>query len=104
MTIQQLVHQPDSISNDVFAGAKPRTVASYERELTITRRTLNRLREALAQDEALLRHKDELIEQQQLLGKESDHRIMNGLQLIVSLLSLQSRATANSLSKCSLWR
>jgi len=96
MTIQQLVHQPDSISNDAFAGAKPRTVASYERELTITRCTLNRLREALAQDEALLRHKDELIEQQQLLGKESDHRMMNGLQLIVSLLSLQSRATANA--------
>lgn len=96
MTNQQLAHRPDSASSAVFEIPQPRTVASYERELRNNRCTENRLRQALAQDEALLRHKDELIEQQQLLNKESDHRLMNGLQLVVSLLSLQSRAAANT--------
>lgn len=95
MTHQQLAHRPDSASDAVFEISRPRTAASYERELTNNRCTENRLRQALARDEALLRHKDELIEQQQLLSKESDHRLMNGLQLVVSLLSLQSRAAGN---------
>ena len=30
------------------------------------------------------------------MSKESDHRLLNGLQMIVSLLSLQSRASANA--------
>ena len=54
------------------------------------------MREALAQDETLLRQKDELIQNQALLSKESDHRLLNDLQVIVSLLSLQSRASANA--------
>jgi hypothetical protein len=37
-----------------------------------------------------------LIQQQELLSKESDHRLLNGLQMIVGLLSLQSRAAANA--------
>jgi two-component system, sensor histidine kinase PdtaS len=73
-----------------------RTVGSYERELTKHRCTEIRLREALAREEALLRQKDELIRQQQVLSTESDHRLLNGLQMIVSLLSLQSRASANA--------
>ena len=44
----------------------------------------------------MLRQKDELIQNQALLSKESDHRLLNDLQVIVSLLSLQSRASANS--------
>ena len=54
------------------------------------------MREALAQNETLLRQKDELIQNQALLSKESDHRLLNDLQVIVSLLSLQSRASANA--------
>jgi two-component sensor histidine kinase len=37
-----------------------------------------------------------LIQRQDLLRKEADHRLLNGLQMVVSLLSLQSRATANA--------
>jgi two-component sensor histidine kinase len=55
-----------------------------------------RLRSALAQSEALLRQKDEAIQQQELLKRESDHRLMNDLQMTISLLSLQSRASTNA--------
>ena len=72
-----------------------RTVASYERELTRRRRTEIGPREALAREDALLREKDELIRQQTVLGEESDHRLLNGLQMIASLLSLQARASTN---------
>ena len=40
--------------------------------------------------------KDELIQQQAVLSQEADHRLLNGLQMIVSLLSLQSRASTNA--------
>jgi two-component sensor histidine kinase len=73
-----------------------RSRASYERELISHRRLEIRLRQALARDETLLHQKDELIEQQAVLSQESDHRLLNGLQMIVSLLSLQSRASANA--------
>ncbi len=53
------------------------------------------LRSALAQSEALLRQKDEVIQRQELLKRESDHRFLNDLQMIISLLSLQSRASTN---------
>jgi two-component sensor histidine kinase len=72
------------------------TVASYERELIRHRSTESRLRDALDREEALLRQKDELIQQKELLSRESDHRLLNGLQMIVSLLSLQSRASMNT--------
>jgi two-component sensor histidine kinase len=53
------------------------------------------LRNALAQSEALVRQKDEVIQRQELLKRESDHRFLNDLQMIISLLSLQSRASTN---------
>jgi two-component sensor histidine kinase len=72
-----------------------RTVASYESELTEHRSTEARLRAALAGGQALLRQKDEIIHHREVLSLESDHRLLNGLQMIVSLLSLQSRAQTN---------
>jgi two-component sensor histidine kinase len=54
------------------------------------------LRTALAQSEALLHQKEELIQRQELLKKESDHRLMNDLQMTISLLSLQSRSATNA--------
>ena len=44
----------------------------------------------------LLQQKDVLLEQKAMLAREFDHRLLNSLQLISSLLSLQSRATKNS--------
>ena len=73
-----------------------RTAASYERELAEFRSNEIRLRETLAREEALLAQRDELIRQQELLSKESDHRLLNNLQMIVSLLSLQSRMSPNA--------
>jgi two-component sensor histidine kinase len=49
------------------------------------------LNEALAREQVLLREKHELSERQVMLAQEFEHRLVNGLQLIVSLLSMQSR-------------
>jgi two-component sensor histidine kinase len=96
MTIE---YSPRTATSHLIAPVKSpefRTAASYERELTRHRRTEIGLREALARDEALLCEKEELIRQQQTLSEESDHRLLNGVQMIVSLLSLQSRAAENA--------
>ena len=82
--------------DDFTRSPAHRSVASYERELDLRRSTERRLRDALAREEILLRQKDALIRQQELLNKESDHRLLNGMQMIVSLLSLQSRASPNA--------
>lgn len=54
------------------------------------------LKAALQREETLLREKQELLQQQDLLTQEFEHRLVNGLQLIVSLLTLQSRAAPTS--------
>ena len=58
---------------------------------------------ALAREYALLQEKDALLQEkvalvaeQELLRSESDHRLLNGLRMVVSLLSLQSRAAPSS--------
>ncbi|WOJ91678.1 sensor histidine kinase (plasmid) [Methylocapsa polymorpha] len=96
MTIEHLLHRAGLTSNTIFESPGRRTNASYERELTRHRCTERLLRDALAREEALLRQKDALIQQQEILSKESNHRLLNGLQMIVSLLSLQSRASTNA--------
>lgn len=50
------------------------------------------LRQDLADKNVQLSEKDELLRHQENLGREADHRLMNALQMVVSLLSLQSRA------------
>jgi two-component sensor histidine kinase len=73
-----------------------RTAASYERELAAHKATESELRRALARDQALLRQKDTSIRQQKMLTEECHHRLLNNLQMIVALLSLQSRKEANA--------
>ncbi len=73
-----------------------RTVVSYERDLSRRRHSEIELRRILARRERLLRQKEELIQHQTLLGQESDHRLLNGLQMIVSLLSLQGRTSGDA--------
>jgi two-component system, sensor histidine kinase PdtaS len=95
MGIECWSRSADSPPSTVVESPEGRTVASYERELEKHIGTEARLRDALAREEALLAEKDKLLQQQELLSRESDHRLLNNLQMIVSLLSLQSRASAN---------
>ena len=67
-----------------------------KKELQRLNRTEVQLREALAREQVLLDQKDELIRHKDLMSRESDHRLMNGLQMVSSLLSLQSREAHNT--------
>jgi two-component sensor histidine kinase len=96
MAIVRLPSSAESPPKTILTRPHRRTVASYEHELTEHRCTEIRLREVLAREETLLHQKDDLIQQLAILSKESDHRLLNGLQVISSLLSLQSRASANA--------
>lgn len=53
------------------------------------------LREALAREAALLRERDRVIETQKTLSREADHRFLNNLQMVSSLMSVQGRRAAN---------
>lgn len=95
MNIEQSPSSANKPPSAVIAGEVPRTAASYENELTELRDTGIRLREEIAHDEQLIRQKDEAIDQLDLLSRESNHRLLNDLQIVVSLLSLQSRKAAD---------
>ena len=94
--MQHVSHSVEMASAAPNGCSEYRTAASYERELERYRRAELQLREIIALDESLLCQKDETIQNQALLSSESDHRLLNDLQMIVSLLSFQSRATANA--------
>ena len=96
MTILQSQNRMDSHRNTTFKTEKRYVVTNYERELTNHQITKHRLREALAREKSILRKKDDYVRQQEALSEESDHRLLNGLQMIASLLSLQSRGSANA--------
>lgn len=49
------------------------------------------LQAALAREQVLLKEKHDLLRRQVMLAQEFEHRLVNGLQLIASLLSMQSR-------------
>jgi two-component sensor histidine kinase len=50
------------------------------------------LQAALAREQKLMNHQQELAQRQLMLAEEFEHRLVNGLQIVVSLLSLQSRS------------
>jgi two-component sensor histidine kinase len=52
------------------------------------------LQAALVREQVLLQEKHDLSRRNAMLAQEFEHRLINGLQLIVSLLSLQSRTAA----------
>ena len=70
-------------------------IVMYEHELERHRATESRLRQSLLREHDLLHQKDELILQKDILAKESEHRLLNGLQLIASLRAAYSRGTEN---------
>lgn len=79
-----------------FDSAERRTAESYERELAQHRGTEIELRRAHERDSVLLRQKDDLLRRQEILTEEYHHRLLNNLQMIVGLLSLQSRKEPNA--------
>jgi two-component system, sensor histidine kinase PdtaS len=83
--------QPDNCLH-----AECSTISLYERELKKRRATEAELRKCVLRESALLRQRNNLIQQKDLLSKESEHRLLNGLQMITSLLSIQSQATKNA--------
>lgn len=76
-------------------GLRQRSAASYERALAEHISTETRLRAALERYAVLLRNLEERTRRREVLDVESDHRLMNNLCMIVSLLSLQSRSEPN---------
>jgi two-component sensor histidine kinase len=52
---------------------------------------VDELRAALARETSLLHEREILLQEQEVLRAESEHRLLNGLQMVVSLLSLQGR-------------
>src|SRR5438552_1353333 len=55
-----------------------------------------KLKDALAREAALLHDKSVLLQRQDMLTQELEHRLLNSLQLVIGLLSLQSRRTKNA--------
>jgi len=51
------------------------------------------LKETLAREAVLLREKDHLIRQMELLSQESEHRLLNSLQIVSGVLAMQGRCT-----------
>ena len=79
-----------------FAGSKIEPTSYLKRAPERHGGMENTLRQALADRDVQLGERDDLLRHQENLGRESDHRLMNSLQMIVSLLSLQSRTTGNA--------
>jgi len=84
-----------SPNNPAHPVARRVSPSMYENELR-HRVVEAKLKRSLARERVLSRQKDDLIRQQDVLNRESEHRLLNGLQLIASLISIQSRATKNA--------
>ena len=67
-----------------------RVVGRDTRELTERDALTAQLQAALAREKVLLRERLDLSQRQAMLAQEFEHRLINGLQLVVSLLSLQA--------------
>lgn len=96
MLVERSVEAGSPVHTAVLEIPPARSVASYELEIKTRRDMEVRLRESLNKGEALLRQKDEEIQYQALMKRESDHRLLNDMQLVVSLLSMQGRSSDNA--------
>ena len=68
----------------------------YELELENHRVTESTQAKAVTRGGMVVRQMEESIQQKDILFKECEHRLLNGLQLIASLLTIQSRAIENA--------
>lgn len=78
--------QPADCTHDSCAALRDGSV-----ELERLQQAEASLSASLARERLLVEQKDELIRHKDLLSRESDHRLMNGLQMVASLLTMQSR-------------
>lgn len=79
-----------------FRAPLTHLIERYERELEEHRATEAELRKSIVREGALRRQMEDLLQQKDTLNRETEHRLLNGLQLITSLLSIQSRETKNA--------
>jgi two-component sensor histidine kinase len=86
----------DSVSaqETVFQFPWGRAVERDSREQTLHDALTAELQEARAREKAWLREKSDLLQRQDMLAQEFEHRLVNSLQIIGSLLSLQSRTAS----------
>ena len=77
-----------------FRRSAPRVVVRGKHVPRRHVRTTVQLKNALAREDALLREKSDLLQRHDMMAQEFEHRLFNSLQLIVSLLWLQSRAAS----------
>ncbi|WP_293369470.1 sensor histidine kinase [Phenylobacterium sp.] len=71
------------------------SIIEGQNELKTLQRSLSELRTSAVEESQKLEEQRQVIQQMQLLAQESDHRLLNGLQLVASLLSVQARKTTS---------
>jgi hypothetical protein len=64
--------------NNAFESPVGRSNKFYERGLTKRHCVAIRLEESLAREQALLRQKNDMIQRQEIVNREADHRVLNG--------------------------
>jgi two-component system, sensor histidine kinase PdtaS len=75
-----------------FHRCAPRRVVRGKHARQQPATTTMQLNNALAREDALLREKSDLLQRQDMMAQEFEHRLFNSLQLIVSLRWPQSRS------------
>lgn len=95
MTMVQFLSCSDRHTDLTSQGPALCVAAGYKTLCTPLQSMEIRLREGLYREETLRRETDALIGRYEILRQESEHRFLNGLQMIISLLSLQSRSAEN---------
>jgi len=87
------LHDASSGTDNVVRPANSRWIARQAPEASQTdiAAITADLKDALAREADLRREKEHMLGQKTLMSQEFEHRLINSLQLIVSLLSLQSR-------------
>ena len=93
--IKGLTATPRFRRPDLCSVAVCSVIAKYEKELKAHMKIEADMGQSLIRDAKLIRQKDELLRQKDILSKEAEHRLLNGLQLVKSVLAMQSRRAEN---------
>jgi two-component sensor histidine kinase len=80
-----------SLNDTMVQSPARRSLGAGKREQKQVDALIADLQAALTREQALLSDQREQAQRQVLLAQEFEHRLVNGLQMVVSLLSMQSR-------------